>query len=146
MEEFTAAIDPEVLQEMYNIAASDPNGFLFMDMKNNKFYRCFKSELKASPLARSTVALGARPSTLNSGKRAMNLWSAPMPARRCSVIASLNPGIALRSMPAFCRLMGPPPSMPLSAVAKGLSAALAPSSRIGLPPCKALGTATSVEP
>ena len=49
MEEFTAAIDPKVLQEMYNKATSDPYGFLFMDMKNNKFYRSFKSELKAPP-------------------------------------------------------------------------------------------------
>ena len=48
MEEFTAAIDPKVLQEMYNRATSDPCGFLFMDMKNNKFDRSFKSELKAS--------------------------------------------------------------------------------------------------
>ena len=48
-EEFAAAIDPKVLQEMYNIATSDPYGFLFMDMKNNKFYRSFKSELKAPP-------------------------------------------------------------------------------------------------
>ena len=49
MEEYTASADPKVLQEMYNIATSDPYGFLFMDMKNNKFYRSFKSELKASP-------------------------------------------------------------------------------------------------
>ena len=48
-EELTAAIDPKVLQEMYSIATSDPCGFLFMDMKNDKFYRSFKSELKASP-------------------------------------------------------------------------------------------------
>ena len=49
MEEYTASVDPKVLQEMYNIATSDPYGFLFMDMKNNKFYRSFKSELKAPP-------------------------------------------------------------------------------------------------
>ena len=48
MEEYTASVDPKVLQEMYNVATGDPYGFLFMDMKNNKFYRSFKSELKAS--------------------------------------------------------------------------------------------------
>ena len=47
-EEFTAAIDPKVLQKMYDIATtSDPYGFLFIDLKHNKFYRSFKSELKS---------------------------------------------------------------------------------------------------
>ena len=32
-EEFTAAVRPEVLQQMYDIAVSDKFGFLFMDMK-----------------------------------------------------------------------------------------------------------------
>ena len=45
-EEFTAAIDPRLLQQMYDLATSDPYGFLFFDFKNNKFYRSFKSELK----------------------------------------------------------------------------------------------------
>ena len=48
MEEYTAAIDPKVLQQMYDLATTDPYGFLFMDLKNNKFYRSFKSELQAS--------------------------------------------------------------------------------------------------
>ena len=39
---------PKVLQQMYDIATGDPYGSLFMDMKNNKFYRSFTSELKAS--------------------------------------------------------------------------------------------------
>ena len=47
-EEFTAAIPPDVLQNMYDIATPDPYGFLFIDLKNNKFYRSFKSELKAN--------------------------------------------------------------------------------------------------
>ena len=47
-EEFTAAIDPKVLQQMYDLATSDPFGFLFIDLKNNRFFRSFKSELKAS--------------------------------------------------------------------------------------------------
>ena len=47
-EEFTAAIDPKILQKMYDIATSDEFGFLFFDFKNNKFYRSFKSELKAN--------------------------------------------------------------------------------------------------
>ena len=47
-EEFTAAVRPEVLQQMYDIAVPDKFGFLFMDMKNNKYYRSFKTELKAS--------------------------------------------------------------------------------------------------
>ena len=48
LEEFTAAVDPKVLQKMYDIATSDEYGFLFIDLKNNKFYRSFKSELKAN--------------------------------------------------------------------------------------------------
>ena len=47
-EEFTAAIDPKVLQDMYDLATPDPYGFLFIDLKNNRFFRSFKSELKAS--------------------------------------------------------------------------------------------------
>ena len=37
-EEFTAAIDPKILQQMYDIATSDAYGFLFIDLKSNKFY------------------------------------------------------------------------------------------------------------
>ena len=48
MEEYTAAIGPKVLQQMYDLATTDPYGFLFMDLKSNKFYRSFKSELQAS--------------------------------------------------------------------------------------------------
>ena len=47
-EEFTAAIDPKVLEEMYQLATSDPYGFLFRNLKDNRFFRSFKSELKAS--------------------------------------------------------------------------------------------------
>ena len=47
-EEYTAAIDPKVLQQMYDLVTSQPYQFLFMDLKNNKFYRSFQSELKAS--------------------------------------------------------------------------------------------------
>ena len=47
-EEFTAAIDPKVLEEMYQLATSDPYGFLFINLKDNRFFRSFKSELKAS--------------------------------------------------------------------------------------------------
>ena len=45
-EEFTASVDPKVLQEMYDIATSDPYGFLFFNLKGNRFFRSFKSELK----------------------------------------------------------------------------------------------------
>ena len=48
LEEFTAAVDAKVLQKMYDIATPDPYGFLFIDLKNNNFYRSFKSELKAN--------------------------------------------------------------------------------------------------
>ena len=47
-EEFTAAIDPKVLEDMYQLATSDPYGFLFINLKDNRFFRSFKSELKAS--------------------------------------------------------------------------------------------------
>ena len=47
-EEFTAAIDPKALQQMYDLATSDPYGFLFINLKDNRFFRSFKSELKAS--------------------------------------------------------------------------------------------------
>ena len=47
-EEFTASIDPKVLQQMYDMVTSQPYQFLFMDLKNNKFYRSFQSELKAT--------------------------------------------------------------------------------------------------
>ena len=33
---------------MYDLATPDPYGFLFIDLKNNRFFRSFKSELKAS--------------------------------------------------------------------------------------------------
>ena len=48
LEEFTAAIDPKVLQQMYDLATSDLYGFLFIHLKNNCFFRPFKSEMKAS--------------------------------------------------------------------------------------------------
>ena len=48
VEEYSARIDPKILQEMYDLATSDPYGFLFIDLKNNRFFRSFKSELKAS--------------------------------------------------------------------------------------------------
>ena len=47
-EEFTAARDPKTLQQMYDLATPDPYGFLFIDLKNNRFFRSFKSELEAS--------------------------------------------------------------------------------------------------
>ena len=47
-QEFTAAIDPKVLQQMYDLATSDPYGFLFINLKDNRFFRSFKSEMKAS--------------------------------------------------------------------------------------------------
>ena len=47
-EEFTAAVDPKALQEMYGIATSDEYGFLFLNLKGNRFFRSFKSELKAT--------------------------------------------------------------------------------------------------
>ena len=47
-EEFTAAIEPKVLEQMYQIATSDQYGFLFINLKDNRFFRSFKSELKAS--------------------------------------------------------------------------------------------------
>ena len=48
MEEFTAAIPPKTLQKMYGIATSDPYGFLFFNLKDNTFFRSFKSQLKPS--------------------------------------------------------------------------------------------------
>ena len=47
-EEYTAAIDPKVLQAMYDLATSDPYGFLFANLKDGTWFRSFKSELKAS--------------------------------------------------------------------------------------------------
>ena len=47
-EEFSASVDPKWLQTMYNLATSDPYGFLFFDFKNKIVYRSFKSELKAT--------------------------------------------------------------------------------------------------
>ena len=41
-EEFTAAIDPKVLEEMYQLATSDPCGYLFINLKDNRFFRSFK--------------------------------------------------------------------------------------------------------
>ena len=46
-EEFSASVDPKVLQQMYNIATDDDYGFLFFNLKDNRFFRSFKSELKA---------------------------------------------------------------------------------------------------
>ena len=50
MEEFTAAIDPKVLQQMYDLATSDPYGFLFIDLKIIASIDHLKSELKATRL------------------------------------------------------------------------------------------------
>ena len=36
-EEFTAAIDPKIVQQMYDIATSDPYGFLLIDLKTINF-------------------------------------------------------------------------------------------------------------
>ena len=47
-EEFTAAIGPKVLQWMYDLATGDPIRLFVRGLENNKFYRSFKSELKAS--------------------------------------------------------------------------------------------------
>ena len=47
-EEFTAAIDPKMLEEMYQLATSDNYGFLFLSLKDGRYFRSFKSELKAS--------------------------------------------------------------------------------------------------
>ena len=47
-EEYTAAIDPKVLQQMYDLATSDPYGFLFANLKDGTWFRSFKSQLKAS--------------------------------------------------------------------------------------------------
>mgnify|MGYP003317677487 CR=1 FL=1 len=47
-EEFIAAIEPKVLEEMYQLAISDPYGFLFLNLKGGRYFRSFKSELKAS--------------------------------------------------------------------------------------------------
>ena len=47
-EEFTAAIEPKVLEQMYQIATSDEYGFLFINLKDGRYFRSFKSELKAS--------------------------------------------------------------------------------------------------
>ena len=49
LEEFTAAIPPKTLQAMYDLATSDPYGFLFMNLKDNTFFRSFKSQLKPAP-------------------------------------------------------------------------------------------------
>ena len=46
MEEFTASIPPKTLQSMYDLATSDPYGFLFMNLKANTFFRSFKSQLR----------------------------------------------------------------------------------------------------
>ena len=46
MEEYTAAIDPKVLQQMYDLSVSDPFGFLFFNLQANRFFRTFKTELK----------------------------------------------------------------------------------------------------
>ena len=48
LEEFTAQINPKTLQAMYDISTSDPWGFLFINLKDNTFFRSFKSQLKVS--------------------------------------------------------------------------------------------------
>ena len=47
-EENSGAIDPHILQEMYELAISDPYGFLFINSQQGRYFRSFKSELKAS--------------------------------------------------------------------------------------------------
>ena len=37
VEEFTAAVDPEVVQKMYDIATPDEYGFLFIELKTIDF-------------------------------------------------------------------------------------------------------------
>ena len=44
-EEFTASLGKQLLKEMYSLATSDPYGFLFMNLKDNTFFRSFKSQL-----------------------------------------------------------------------------------------------------
>ena len=46
MEEISAASPPNTLQSMYDLATSDPYGFLFMNLKANTFFRSFKSQLR----------------------------------------------------------------------------------------------------
>ena len=48
LEELIAATNPKALQDMYDIATSDPYGFLFANLKAGTWFRSFKSELKAS--------------------------------------------------------------------------------------------------
>ena len=47
-EESDNSVDPKVLQEMYDVATSDPYGFLFINLQQHRYFRSFKSELKAS--------------------------------------------------------------------------------------------------
>ena len=37
VEEFTAAIDPKILQQMYDMVTQEPYAFLFIDLKTIKF-------------------------------------------------------------------------------------------------------------
>ena len=46
MEEFAASIPPNTLQSMYYLATSDLDGFLFMILKANNFFRSFKTQLR----------------------------------------------------------------------------------------------------
>ena len=48
LEEFTAAINPKTLQELYDLATKDEYGFLFINLQQGRYFRSFKSELKAS--------------------------------------------------------------------------------------------------
>ena len=47
-EEFTATIDPKILQQMYDMVTQEPYAFSFIDLGNVKIYRSFKGELKAN--------------------------------------------------------------------------------------------------
>ena len=46
LEEYTAAIDPKTLNAMYNLATSDPYGFLFMNLQDNTFSAVLKTRIK----------------------------------------------------------------------------------------------------
>ena len=47
-EEWSNVVDPKTLEEMYRISTDEPYGFLFINMKDNRFFKSFKSELKAT--------------------------------------------------------------------------------------------------
>ena len=45
-DEFSNVVDPKTLEEMYKIATDEPYVFLFINMKDNRFFKSFKAELK----------------------------------------------------------------------------------------------------